>query len=212
MEEKISRWVAWVLKSGHKELGVQVSADGWAKLSELSKAAYRDRKGFGDLSENSLRDMLLNESGGRWEVKEDSVRKLDRALRTSRSHRTPGPGKASGSAGEVGHHRRRSRSRSPHGIHKQDTDSMPQSSSRSGRYTDSGSAKQVISSSREVDAACDSVDDDAPDPPPGDHWTKYKDDGSVWWYYEGPKGTWWVPQLGGQVLRYNAEADDDDDD
>merc|ERR1711920_1182870 len=31
----------------------------------------------------------------------------------------------------------------------------------------------------------------SPGPPPGLHWTRYHDDGEVWWYYEGPLGKWW---------------------
>jgi len=31
----------------------------------------------------------------------------------------------------------------------------------------------------------------APSPPPGDHWKKFTDGGTLWWYYEGPLGKWW---------------------
>lgn len=41
---------------------------------------------------------------------------------------------------------------------------------------------------------------------PGDHWTKYEDDGTIWFYYEGPLGKWW--STGESVERY--ETDDED--
>mmetsp|Transcript_7939 Transcript_7939/g.18583 ORF Transcript_7939/g.18583 Transcript_7939/m.18583 type:complete len:360 (-) Transcript_7939:186-1265(-) len=31
----------------------------------------------------------------------------------------------------------------------------------------------------------------APNPPPGPGWTKYQDNGSIWYYYEGAQGKWW---------------------
>jgi hypothetical protein len=30
-----------------------------------------------------------------------------------------------------------------------------------------------------------------PSPPPGEHWSKFHDNGIMWWYYEGPLGKWW---------------------
>jgi hypothetical protein len=37
----------------------------------------------------------------------------------------------------------------------------------------------------------------APQGPPGEHWTTYKDDisGEYWWCYEGPLGRWWCNDL-----------------
>jgi len=31
--------------------------------------------------------------------------------------------------------------------------------------------------------------EESPGPPLGEHWTKYQDDGQIWWYYEGRQ--WW---------------------
>jgi len=41
-------------------------------------------------------------------------------------------------------------------------------------------------------ASVDTANPDMPEKPPGDHWTKYIDDDTIWWYYEGPKGKWWT--------------------
>merc|ERR1712113_311654 len=30
-----------------------------------------------------------------------------------------------------------------------------------------------------------------PQRPPGEHWTKYQDDGMDWFHYDGPLGEWW---------------------
>lgn len=45
-----------------------------------------------------------------------------------------------------------------------------------------------------------------PPPPPGDHWTKYADDGTVWYYYNGPLGEWWSTE-NNDVQPYNDEED-----
>ena len=42
----------------------------------------------------------------------------------------------------------------------------------------------------------------APRPPPGKHWTMYHDDGDIWWFYEGPKGTWWMSSEHGRIQRW----------
>lgn len=42
----------------------------------------------------------------------------------------------------------------------------------------------------------------APPPPPGSNWTKYADEGTVWWYYEGSLGKWWVADGEKTVQRY----------
>jgi len=31
-----------------------------------------------------------------------------------------------------------------------------------------------------------------PDPPPGDGWSEFDDQGTTWWYYEGPLGKFWI--------------------
>eukprot|EP00929_Paragymnodinium_shiwhaense_P086089 TRINITY_DN46589_c0_g1_i1.p1 TRINITY_DN46589_c0_g1~~TRINITY_DN46589_c0_g1_i1.p1 ORF type:complete len:433 (+),score=78.32 TRINITY_DN46589_c0_g1_i1:79-1377(+) len=36
--------------------------------------------------------------------------------------------------------------------------------------------------------------DGAPPKPPGDGWTKFKDEDTFWWYYEGPHGKWWCSE------------------
>lgn len=33
-------------------------------------------------------------------------------------------------------------------------------------------------------------EDEAPDPPPGEHWQEFEDEGRPWYYYDGPKGKW----------------------
>ena len=31
-----------------------------------------------------------------------------------------------------------------------------------------------------------------PPPPPGEHWQCFDDAGVLWWFYDGPKGKWWL--------------------
>lgn len=51
----------------------------------------------------------------------------------------------------------------------------------------------VSSSDRPLAANGITLDQKKPAPPPGDHWTKYEDDGNIWFYYEGPLGKFWCP-------------------
>uniref|UniRef100_A0A7S4V3K5 Uncharacterized protein n=1 Tax=Alexandrium monilatum TaxID=311494 RepID=A0A7S4V3K5_9DINO len=42
----------------------------------------------------------------------------------------------------------------------------------------------------EEDTQCGKPHGRAPPRPPGLYWTQYRDDGLLWWYYEGPLGRW----------------------
>ena len=48
----------------------------------------------------------------------------------------------------------------------------------------------------------DESDQKAPDPPPGEHWEEFEDDGKPWFYYSGPKGHWCCQGPGQPVLPY----------
>jgi len=46
----------------------------------------------------------------------------------------------------------------------------------------------------------------APQPPPGEFWTKYIDEDSIWWHYEGPLGQWWFSaENGNRPMPYGDE-------
>jgi hypothetical protein len=51
----------------------------------------------------------------------------------------------------------------------------------------------VASSDRPLATNGVTLDQRKPPPPPGDHWTKYEDEGNIWFYYEGPLGKFWCP-------------------
>jgi hypothetical protein len=44
-----------------------------------------------------------------------------------------------------------------------------------------------------------------PPPPPGEHWTKYEDEGTIWYYYKGPLGQWWCQADSTDVQPYDDE-------
>jgi len=50
-----------------------------------------------------------------------------------------------------------------------------------------------VSSDRPLATNGITLDQKKPAPPPGEHWTKYEDEGTVWFYYEGPFGKFWCP-------------------
>jgi len=47
----------------------------------------------------------------------------------------------------------------------------------------------------------------APPEPPGEYWTKYTDEGHLWWYYEGPLGRWWCIDAHKQVMPFRDDME-----
>merc|ERR1719195_1344465 len=86
--EQVQRWLAYVLHTGHRELGVRVE-DGWAFLDELAEVMGRDRPRFGLFDSDRLR-VLLEETDtiGRFEL--DSTGRIRKVPKDSRSGRSRG--------------------------------------------------------------------------------------------------------------------------
>lgn len=57
-EEKMQRWLGWMLATGHKELDVPVDDGGWVQLDSISSAIRRSRPDFGEFDRSSLHAML----------------------------------------------------------------------------------------------------------------------------------------------------------
>jgi hypothetical protein len=47
---------------------------------------------------------------------------------------------------------------------------------------------------------------EVPGPPPGKHWTMFNDYGDSWWFYEGPKGTWWTSSEHHNIRRWTENS------
>lgn len=43
-------------------------------------------------------------------------------------------------------------------------------------------------------------DAEKPPPPPGPDWTQYKDEGTFWWHYDGPLGSFWCTDADKEVV------------
>jgi len=79
--EKVQKWLSYVLKSGHHELGIEVS-DGWANLDELGEVLSAKRKDLGVADGKQLWELLRDtDEQGRFEIVDNRIRKLERTLR-----------------------------------------------------------------------------------------------------------------------------------
>lgn len=212
--ENVQRWISYVVKNGHLELGLMKDEDGWIGLDGLVSAMARIRPDLGFDSSEKLRAFLSeNDDGGRWEVMCGRIRKLPREMRQGRSS-VQGHSHSSGGIyqpKQTGTRRGRSCSSSvsSHGA------KLPASRSCSPCHEGDDAADTLLAGnvqrSLRVSGDVEFSDsggafdrDGAPPPPPGDHWTQFVDGDAHWWYYEGPLGYWWTAGTDSQeVLRYD---------
>jgi len=192
--ERIQRWVSWVMKRGHAELGVAVDTrgGGWrAQLGELADAIRRAKPDFGEFDARSLHAVLESSNAtGRFEFSDSCIRLVPRDERLAQQC-PPSNVVTSEPRG------RRSRSSSA-------------ASSSSSRRGVADAAPHSFSIATPRGSYCEGLGATrAPSPPPWggentDVWTKYKDKENgdcVWWRYEGPLGSWWCPE-GEEVVPY----------
>eukprot|EP00928_Gymnodinium_smaydae_P004566 TRINITY_DN1154_c0_g1_i2.p1 TRINITY_DN1154_c0_g1~~TRINITY_DN1154_c0_g1_i2.p1 ORF type:complete len:351 (+),score=63.37 TRINITY_DN1154_c0_g1_i2:118-1170(+) len=57
---KVQKWIAWVLKAGHRELGIAVDAQGWAGVAEIAAAIGRSGRRFGEFDAPKLTAFLAD--------------------------------------------------------------------------------------------------------------------------------------------------------
>jgi len=223
--ERMHRYISWIAKAGFKELGLQQQAGGWLELAGIAAAVTRNRKDLGDFDAEKLK-MYIQETDvdGRFEINGCQLRKVDKADRRRRdSQRSPfEPSAPTGqaavreplemlevsSSASSGRHRRRSRSLSLGsdsdrlGADEED-DALAAKCQNLRVSGDMEDVKPEIKT--ELRPNRGTVQIPTPDPPPGEYWTQYKDEGDkglFWWFYDGPLGQWWVGQDGGEPLQY----------
>jgi len=141
------------------------SRQGWANVDEIVEVLKWKRADFGISDGQHLRDILSEtDMEGRFQIDaRGRLKKVQRELRLPRKP-TSAPSKS-----------RRTTAAQETSIVKKTEDGSelpPVLQASSGRPTETA--------------------DGVPEKPPGEHWTKYTDDGALWWYYEGPKGKWWM--------------------
>lgn len=170
--EKVQRWLAYALRSGDKNLGVVVEQGGWASIDDLAEAMSNRRPKLGISDGQQLRELLRDTDAlGRFEVDDRGrVRKVHRDYRQPR-----GSASVVGYGGDAWEEDEASAEEPPKG--RQRTVAEP------GREEPQDSAPIATANGP-----------DAPDKPPGPGWTKYIDDDVIWYFYEGPKGKWWMQE------------------
>lgn len=222
--EKIQRWLAWVLKKGHSELGVTLSPLGgencssgsWAPLRELAEAMRKAKPEFGEFDGRSLEIVLTStDQAGRFEISAGGYLRLV----PRKEHRCSDRGRTRLSSSSCS----LSRPASPAAPLPASAPASPHlSPSRSGGVcfniaTTAGSSE---ADAMDVEEAADKDLREgllevqgrrAPSPPPWggdstDVWTHYEDEeaAKVWWYYNGPLGKWWCKQQGDAPVPYTA--------
>lgn len=177
IELKIMKWLNYVLKTGHRQLKVDLD-DGWASIDDLADVCSQHREDFGISDGQQIRELLeQSDIEGRFALdSRGRVRKVSRDQRRPRQElvrRMAPPWRgtvASGLSrgGRVGDGEERGGEGMP--IPGPEPAAEPDSVARS-----TGSS------------GCE-----RPAPPPGDDWQRFSDDGVLWWFYDGPKGKWWM--------------------
>ena len=75
--EEVQRWVGFALKRGDQEFGINLDG-GWAGFRQLASALANDRRDFRNVTSEKLKMLLQEDHSGRWEMKDDMVRKVPR--------------------------------------------------------------------------------------------------------------------------------------
>ncbi|CAJ1341080.1 unnamed protein product [Effrenium voratum] len=165
--EQIQRFMGYLLKNG-KEEHVYSDYDGWAPVSQIIAAIQRRHSDWGINSPEDLNKMLQeSDHEGRFIMEGQRIRKVDRNARRAPPEPVNVPVK-------------------------------PTASKRFNAFTVKKQEEE-----EEEDEGNFGEDDDTPGvasvqgqkpprKPPGRHWTQYDDNSTIWWYYEGPRGQWYM--------------------
>eukprot|EP00927_Polykrikos_kofoidii_P083831 TRINITY_DN867_c0_g1_i2.p1 TRINITY_DN867_c0_g1~~TRINITY_DN867_c0_g1_i2.p1 ORF type:complete len:431 (+),score=68.66 TRINITY_DN867_c0_g1_i2:106-1398(+) len=219
--ERLQRWLAYALRRGcDEELDIELKIfEGyeWAKLDDLATALGQSRLELNPLDGAGIKALVeKTDMAGRFEFSGDLwVRKVDRDQRRRREPPsrvrvkaepavtkdepleekpgmwtavvTPPPmaiplvaagGDEAGSSSSVGKHSLAATADKKEVASSADKGPPPPPGEKVGAHG------QVASSA-----------DKGPPPPPGEkvgpHWQVFHDDGKIWFFYDGPLGTWW---------------------
>lgn len=99
-QEKVQRWMAYVLRKGHQDLGVEVK-DGWASLRDIAaQITVNKHLGFGECDEAKLAKFIQDtDCDGRFEIKGSHIRKVSKEQRAKTNGTAiNGGGSAAGAA------------------------------------------------------------------------------------------------------------------
>mmetsp|Transcript_10795 Transcript_10795/g.24672 ORF Transcript_10795/g.24672 Transcript_10795/m.24672 type:complete len:468 (-) Transcript_10795:95-1498(-) len=87
LSEQLCRWISWIVRVGHNELGIEVTPDGRIALNALAHALQVHRSELGELDVNALKTVVeAADQRGRFAISEDGyLRKVPRAERLRRA-------------------------------------------------------------------------------------------------------------------------------
>lgn len=182
--EQIQRWLAWMLRKGCSDYGLRVTSEGWVNVKELAGTMRQSRPDFGEFDAEKLQEVIeMSDVAGRFEFQAGSLRKVPKGSRRQRNM----PAWVGLNHQQLPGMRGRSQSLS----------SAPPVQSRSPEQGGCLPIPMKVEGSRL---------EENPAPPPGKHWTKYQDDGQIWWHYKGPLGQWWCATENTTPQRYHEDA------
>jgi len=192
MTEQIQRYMGFLLKGG-KEDGVQADWDGYAYLSDMVTAMQNRKPEFNINDVESLKQFLQDtDHEGRFTVDEqDRVKKIDRNERHGNGeHWKGGKTNSTNSYATPAPERRPSQAQpAQFNAFKPTPAYATMHKKEEADYGDDDDDGQATPGVSDVKVK---QDPDKPKKPPGKHWTQYDDNTTIWWYYEGPKGIWWM--------------------
>jgi len=185
--EETQKWIAWVLKGGHEKMGIEMTR-GWVRCEALV-SGMKGLSGWPRDARELQKFIELTDKVGRFDINLGRLRLVahgERRPRVSPAAREPSRKTATESETEG----------SP--------PAPPSCSMRRRSHSNSSSSSSLRDEPRsalDVKAVPRKEDITVPRPllPVQDtaHWTQFEDNGSAWWYYEGPLGTWYTHGDGG---------------
>ncbi|CAK9043965.1 unnamed protein product [Durusdinium trenchii] len=194
--EQIQRYMAYLLKNGWQE-GVNADREGYADLQSIVDAMQQRKPDFGLTSIEEVKTFLQEtDQEGRFAIDaQDRVRKIDRNARQQppepqpwKSHTTTTrPSQAQPARSQPA---RFNAFEAPTHVQKEEVDydeDEPEADDTPG-----------------VSQVKTEINNRKPKNPPGKHWTQYDDNTTIWWYYEGPRGVWWMGPEHSEPQPYNS--------
>lgn len=227
-QEKVQRWVSWVVQAGYQELGIMLAEGGWVDIAALAAAIPKSRPDFGDFDAEKLKVFIQDSDvDGRFEINPaNQLRKVPKDRRKAKDQRSPFERKvelqaprdplgmieveSSASSGRRRHARSPSLTSNSDGM---GSDNDPEDAALAEQCQNlrvSGDVEEVKKKEYLIKSEAmrwpTMVQAPQPSPPPGEHWTRYQDEdgGEYWYHYEGPLGQWWCGSDHQTIMPYVA--------
>lgn len=156
----------------------------------------RDREDSAVVSSTGSSSARLQQTSGNVQAAEKQLDQLDKAVLATQAHNRVARG------AYLEPTSLRFCASDPSGLVSAPSSARPRPSSRRPRPSQTSKLPTVDLTGDDEPNAGVTV----PGSPPGKHWTMFNDHGNLWWFYEGPAGTWWTSSEHDQLRRWTENS------